>query len=217
MNKKPPEKIVYFVRHGQSQGNISPVFQAKDSPLSSLGKKQAELIARRAAKLSFEKLIASPLARAKETAIKISELTGKSPEYSELFAERIKPSAVSGKFHSDKNASKIFTQWEKSLYTPNMRVADGENFEDLMTRVDKALQYLQKLPEKNILVVTHGFFLRTIIFRLLSGDFFTPPAFEYFIKTVFMENTGLSVIKYGPNKKGLNWHLWIYNDHAHLG
>ena len=31
-------KVVYFVRHGQSEDNIAPVFQSPDSPLSAVGR-----------------------------------------------------------------------------------------------------------------------------------------------------------------------------------
>ena len=149
--------------------------------------------------------------RAKEKA------TGKKPEFSDLFLERIKPSVVNGKSQNDKEASRIFKQWEKSLYTPGMRIADGENFDDLMLRAGQALRFLEKIKAKEILVVTHGYFLRTIIFRVLTGKFFTSEIFEHLVKNVFMENTGLSVIKYEPASEGYVWRLWIHNDHAHLG
>ena len=31
-------KVVYFVRHGQSEDNVAPVFQSPDSPLSAVGR-----------------------------------------------------------------------------------------------------------------------------------------------------------------------------------
>ena len=53
-----PVKTVYFVRHGQSEDNVAPVFQSPDSPLNEKGKKQADSIAQRISKLSFDALIA---------------------------------------------------------------------------------------------------------------------------------------------------------------
>ena len=66
--KETIEKIVYFVRHGESEANITPVYQPLGSPLSDKGRQQAKLIAERIAKVSFEALVVSPLFRAKETA-----------------------------------------------------------------------------------------------------------------------------------------------------
>lgn len=216
MDKSKVEKIVYFVRHGQSEGNISPVFQPLESPLTEDGKKQAERIAERISKLNFEILISSPLARAKETAEKISMKTGKGPEFSDLFVERTKPTRVAGKSYEDEEASKLWDEWEKSLYTAGLRAEDGENFDDLIARADNALSFLKNKTEKEIVVVTHGFFLRTMIARVVMGESLTSMAFKNFQARVSMENTGLSVLTYGKTFEGPAWRLWIYNDHAHL-
>src|SRR3989338_8930696 len=76
-SKSKIEKIVYFVRHGQSADNVAPVFQSPDSPLNEKGQQQAESIAQRVSKLSFDALIASPFERAKQTAEAIAKATGK--------------------------------------------------------------------------------------------------------------------------------------------
>lgn len=216
MDKVKIEKTIYFVRHGQSEGNISPIFQPLESPLTEMGRTQAKRIAERISKLNFETLISSPLSRAKETAETIAGLLGKRPEYSDLFVERTKPTRVAGKSYNDEEASKLWDEWEKSLYTPGLRAEDGENFDDLIARADKALDFLKNRTEKEIAVVTHGFFLRTMIVRAIFGDSLTPEAFRNFHTRVFIENTGLSVLKYGKTHEGTMWYLWVYNDHAHL-
>jgi glucosyl-3-phosphoglycerate phosphatase len=211
------EKIVYFVRHGQSEANISPVFQPQDSSLTDVGKKQAERIAERITKISFETLIASPLHRAKETAGVIAKATGKNFEYSDLFVECIKPTRVAGKSREDAEANELWKQWEKSLYMPGIRAEDGENYDDIFKRADAALDFLKNRKEQTMVVVTHGFFLRAMIVRVILGDALTPEVFQNFQARVSMENTGLSVLKYGKTREGPGWRLWIYNDHAHLG
>src|SRR4029450_10818002 len=97
MPDKSRAKVVYFVRHGQSEDNVAPVFQSPDSPLSAVGRTQAERIAARVAKLAFDVLLASPYRRAHETADVISTVTGKTPELCALFTERVKPTSVNGK------------------------------------------------------------------------------------------------------------------------
>jgi len=211
-----PEKIVYFVRHGQSEGNVAPVFQPLDSPLSDVGKMQVEKIAERISKLSFEALVVSPLPRTKETAEAITRTTGKEPEFSELFVERVKPTQLYGKPKNDEETKALWREWEKSLYTPGLRAEDGENFDDLISRADKALAFLVARPEKELVVVTHGYFLRTIVARIILGDTLTPETYRSFQSRVSMENTGLTVVKYGKSWEGVAWRLWIYNDHAHL-
>lgn len=212
------KKIVYFVRHGQSVGNVSRVFQAPDSPLSEEGKKQAEIIAERVSHLSFETLIASPFTRTKQTAEVIEMMTGKKAEYSELFTERIKPTSLNGKSYDDIGAGLLWRMWDESLSVPGVTVEDGENFDSILLRVDKALEFLKNRMEKSLVVVTHGYFLRTMVARVLSGELLSGELLKNFHKNASIENTGLTVLHYREDLGGnLVWHLLTYNDHAHLG
>ena len=211
------KKIVYFVRHGQSKDNVSPVFQSAESPLSEIGVAQADKIANRVSALQFEALISSPLPRAKQTAEKIAEKTAKKPEYSELFVERIKPSQINGKPYTDKSASKAWREWEKSLYTPGVKVNDGENYEEITQRAAGALNWLKDRPESSMVVVTHGYFLRVMVVKVLLGEHLTPQVSEVFQKVAWMENTGLTVLKLSDSfEEDYMWRLWTYNDIAHL-
>ena len=214
--KRETKKIVYFVRHGQSVANVTPVFQSEDSPLSESGKKQAKLIADRISKVDFEVLISSPAMRTKETAKFISHATNKPIIFSELFIERQKPSSISGKSHNDKAASNKFDDWETSLYTHGMRVENGENFDDITVRAEQALSFLSARREKTLVVVTHGFFLRALLAKVLNGNFLTPDNFKSLLLHSMTNNTGISAIKYIESEKGAAWSLWIHNDHAHL-
>jgi probable phosphoglycerate mutase len=218
MSESKPDKVVYFVRHGQSADNVAPVFQSPDSPLNEKGIEQADRIAERVANLSFDTLIASPFRRAKETAEAVSRKTGKEPEFSELFVERIKPTTINGKPYDDEGANNAWRAWEKSLYTPGMRVEDGENFDDLIARADRALGFLKDRPEHSLVVVTHGYFLRTMVARVLLGDLLTGETHKHFQAHAAHENTGLTVFRYQASfEEDPAWRLWIYNDHAHLG
>ena len=212
------KKIVYFVRHGQSEHNAAPVFQSPDSPLNEKGREQAGYLAARVSKLNFEKLISSPFERAKQTAQAITKTTSKNPEFSDLFVERIKPTFINGKPYADEKAGELWRKWEKSLFTPGMRVEDGENFEDILSRAGRALDFLKNRSEQSILVVTHGYFLRMILARVLIGNFLTGEIFKNFQSSASMENTGITAIRYYARfEEEASWKLWIYNDHAHLG
>ena len=186
--------------------------------MNEAGREQAALIAERISKISFDALVASPFTRARETAEMIAKKTNKSPEYSELFVERIKPTSINGKPYSDEAANVIWRQWETSLYTTGMRVEDSENFEDLVRRADEALSYLCDRQESAIVVVTHGFFLRTIVARVLLKDMLTPESYQSIQRSADMQNTGITVLRYQESfEQDASWRLWTYNDHAHLG
>jgi broad specificity phosphatase PhoE len=211
------DKVVYFVRHGQSKDNVAPVFQAPDSPLSVIGRAQAARIAERVSHLAFDALLASPYRRAQETAVIIGNVTGKAPEFCELFIERVKPTSINGKAFTDAQAEQVGRTWTQSLSTPGMRVEDGENYDDLVTRADAALTFLRDRAESSIVVVTHGYFLRTMVARVILGNALSGEAFQHFHTVAAMENTGLTVLRYQTDfPEGPCWRLWIYNDHAHL-
>jgi broad specificity phosphatase PhoE len=68
---------LYFLRHGQSEANVKRVFagQKENSPLTELGKQQAEVAANDLKNAGITKIVSSNLIRAKQTAeIVASEL-----------------------------------------------------------------------------------------------------------------------------------------------
>jgi probable phosphoglycerate mutase len=217
MHEKEIEKVVYFVRHGQSEDNVLPVFQSADPCLSDEGKRQAFRLADRAVNLDFEALLTSPYPRARETAEIIGQATGKVPEEVPLFIERQKPAELNGKLYADKEANKLYLDWHASFHNPDLRVGDGENYEDLIARIDAGLQLLRTRPERSLVVVTHGYFLRSIVARVILGQSLTPALFKQFQNVLVMQNTGLTVLRYQAIfQEEPAWRLWIYNDQAHL-
>lgn len=211
-------KTVYFVRHGESEHNVAPVFQSPDVPINEKGRSQAVIIADRVASLSFDALISSTYKRARQTAEVIGGVTGKTPEYSELFVETKTPSYIHRKPYEDPKANELWRKWKESMYTPGLRAEDGENYDDVVARADHALRFLHERPEKSIVVVTHGTFLVTIIARVLLGGTLNAGSFKSFQKGMSVKNTGLTVLRYRAGfEEEPSWRLWIFNDHAHLG
>ncbi len=108
-------------------------------------------------------LISSPLERAKRTAEIISKTTKHEIHYSDLFVERGKPTELYGRSKYDEEANKLYyKEWTDSLYNNGPRAKDGENYDELINRIDNAISYLQDLPQKSIVVVTHSFFYKNI-------------------------------------------------------
>ena len=115
-------------------------------------------------------------------------------------------------------ALETYERWNESLYSEGVRVEDGENFDDMVARADAALAYLQGRPEHSFVVVTHGFFLRCMLARVVLGDQLSGPALLSLQKALTTENTGITVLRYETGFiEGPRWRLWVYNDHAHLG
>jgi len=212
-------KKIYFVRHGESEGNAGPIRQGPETPLTETGRSQAGLIAERCAKLPLETIIASTMKRAKETAEIIAEKTKLSIESSALFVERKRPSVTIGKPKDDPESLAIEGEYQNKFYLSDERHSDEENFDDLKQRAKEALTYLASRPEENILVVTHGLFLRIIIAYATLGESLSGEECRGFIRTFHTENTGLTVLVYETrdDPKISPWWLWVWNDHAHLG
>jgi probable phosphoglycerate mutase len=72
--------MLYFVRHGESQANIDEIFAGPDyyAPLTDNGRNQATQAALRLKvdSIMFDTIIASPIERARDTAIIIAEGIG---------------------------------------------------------------------------------------------------------------------------------------------
>lgn len=209
-------KNIYFVRHGESEGNVGPILQSFTTPLTPKGREQAEYIAERATKLPVEAIISSPMARARETAEIILVKVSKPIEYSDLFGERRRPAEIIGQPKDAPRSIEIKKIVEENFHLPTYRFSDEENFEDLKSRAKEALAYLAARPEDNVLVVTHGLFMRIVLAYVIHGEALTSEECVRFIHGLNMENTGLTILGYDATKRS-PWWLWVWNDHAHLG
>lgn len=211
-------KTIYLVRHGEAENNVraSSRFKAKPA-LTELGHKQAEIIAERALHLPVEVLIASTMTRAQETAEHISTRVGMPIESSDLFVERRCPTTLFDRLWDDLETQKILKEWEQTCVVDDARILDGENFADLKSRAQQALEYLEQRSESNLLVVTHGVFLRVLAAYVLFSESLTSGQFESFLWGMKMQNTGLTVLRYDREEERHPWHLMVWNDHAHLG
>lgn len=223
-------KIIYFVRHGESEANINipaqqGVFQGIASPLTEKGREQARFIAKRCAKLRIDIILSSNAVRAHETALEIQRATGRPLEVHEMFVERMSPSSFLGKPRNDPQAKELLARWYQTFYEDGERVEDGESFADLKARVCSALRYLSERPEQHILVATHGFFLHMLIAVVLLGDKLSLEEFARIARKVTIGNSGLTQIEHltSEDNKLLDekpyegWILRVWNDHAHLG
>jgi probable phosphoglycerate mutase len=217
-------KTVYFVRHGESESNArtTRTYKGKESELTEKGTEQAQIIARRAERIPFDCIISSPWIRTRRTAEAIAARTGKQIEFSELFTEVRAPSSCIGMELSDPLFRARLDAWHASTLGRAARVEDGENFDDLIMRVRDALTFLENRKEENILVATHGLFLRTLLAHILVGDDVTPEQVTHFLASSKSDNTGVTVLTFGEMPQheidgSKRWRLRVFNDHSHLG
>lgn len=211
---------VYFVRHGESEENVGSVFGGPESPLTEHGRKQAGFVAERFTEIPVDLIISSTYERARETAYIISSVIEKPIEYSDLFVERRRPSEEIGTPKDGPLFSKNREIMRVNRHNPGWRHSDEENFEDSKKRGLAALNFILSLPHENVLVVTHGLFLRMLVSCMIFGEEMT--SHEYFKIMVSLEtrNTGITMCENKPIVSYIRdnpWHIVAWNDHAHLG
>ena len=206
-------KTVYFVRHGSTEGNEKRAYQHLHTPLSELGRRQAEFVARRFERIPVDLVITSDMARAAETGRCIADRNRLPIVFDPLFQEILRPALVRGKGRDAPEVLEIMRFLAENWTKARVKHSDEENFFDLKTRALKALTHLAVRQERTLLVVTHGTFLCMLICCMMAGEEVSPQWFDRVHHFLVLKNAALSVCEYDHGE----WQLVIWNDHAHLG
>jgi broad specificity phosphatase PhoE len=157
----------YIIRHGQTYANLNKIY-AKESNLTEVGIKQAEIAAKEVYKnyseLGFKTIISSPLTRALETAKIINkELKLPLEIIPELREGEI--GELEGQPY-DKVNHQAWQNWIAGGF-----IANGvESFEDSQKRVKIALEKISE--HKSPLIVAHGgtFFQMMKLLEIANSD-----------------------------------------------
>jgi len=204
---------VYFVRHAESKLGAAGIHQKDSTELSETGIKQAKILAKRFSRISIDIILCSSHQRAKQTAAIINQSLKKPIEFTPLLGETRKPTEIQGKKVDDLGVVEIKELIKKHYHKGNWRHSDEETFDDLKERAEKAINLISNLKKENILVVTHGMIMRTIIPMMIFGGL-TPDMSVKINESFKTNNTGITLCEYTEEKK---WVLRTWNDHAHLG
>jgi len=212
------KRTAYLVRHGEAENNLvepPPIYLGAEAKLTDLGKREAELIAKRATRIQVDLLVSSSMTRARQTTAAISYQIDKHILVSDLFVERSGPSCLVGREWRDPEVQRIQKLYEDSCFKDE-RVLDGENFSDLRQRGMQALQFLEERPEQHIMVVTHGLFLRVLVGCAVYGQLLTAEILAPMEHGFRTRNTGLTMLEYDPERLKSPWSILTWNDYAHL-
>ena len=152
--------VFYLVRHGQTDWNNKGKIQGhSDIPMNETGLVQINKLADNMAKanLHFDRIISSPLCRARNTAEIIAEKTGfdKDIVIDEMFIER-----YCGLLEG------VLWYPELDMSDPKYRV---ETIEELCKRAEKALGRYTFSKDEKILIVSHGGTLTAV--RTVLSDY----------------------------------------------
>jgi len=208
-------KLIYFVRHGETQNNALNIRQGSEGALTEKGRAQALATAQRFPKHKGRPqiIIASPYERTRETAGIISKELHLRVKYSKLLVERKNPSEIVGRSGNDLDIKKIVDRMDNSYHADDLRISDEENFTDLKKRAKKLLRYIKWQRQKRIIMVTHKIFLKMVISYMLYGKKLTASQYNSLSYFNPIDNAGMAICSYTHHwfKKD-EWKLLVWND-----
>ena len=208
-------KIIYFVRHGQTENNLHNIKQGAEGSLTDKGRAQALATAKRFPKYKGRPqiIIASPFERTKETAEIVAKELHLKVIYSDLLVERRNPSEIIGRWGGDPEVKDILDHMDRTYHSDDFRISDEENFLDLKKRAKKLLKFIRWRWESRIIMVTHSNFLKMIVSYMEYGDKLT--AIQEAKLSFFnpIDNAGMAICTYTSHwfKKG-EWKVLVWND-----
>ncbi len=151
-----------LVRHGQSVANRDGVVQGHlDSPLSDLGRRQAAALAAawKAGGVRFDRLLSSPLLRARQTAEVFALSLGLDLETDAVWMER-----DLGRAQGMPLADFLAASQRRPVHTPfEPAFENGESAWDLHARAARAVQAIVTRPAGDYLIVSHGGILNAVL------------------------------------------------------
>ena len=155
---------LYIVRHGETDWNKSRLMQGRtDTPLNEEGIRQATDLSKKINIDDIDICISSPLKRASETA-KILVNNKLDIIYDKDLVER-SFGDYEGKVAVYED---ILRQWDYKL---NDNTYNIETIKECLKRAKDVLDRIKKdYPNKNILIVSHGSFMKCLHFNLVGYD-----------------------------------------------
>ncbi|MBL8966218.1 MAG: histidine phosphatase family protein [Spirochaetaceae bacterium] len=156
-----------FMRHGRSLADDEKKYEGRyDSELTSVGVAQGKNTAMlfKEAK-AFDRIITSPLLRAKKTATILSEVLNTPIEENELLLERDN-GLLAGLTYQE--ASLKYPEPDKTTITRKYPMQSGENEIELSARALLCINYILSNDPGRYLIISHGNILNCIIKRVLN-------------------------------------------------
>ena len=207
----PSDKPVFqftFLRHGESVGNAESRWQGQsDYPLTDKGRAQARALAERwkSENMKFDLAIASPLARARETAEIVTSALNVKLELDPIWLER-----DIGEMEG-LTAEEVRQKPQPPYVTPYDSIGgNGEGDWELFLRAGQALHDLLRRPAGSYLIVSHGGLLNQLMHAIVGVAPHVDPSGVRFR----FENTSFARAIYFPHQH--RWAIDAINDRAHL-
>lgn len=196
------------VRHGESEWNRIGRYQGQaDAPLSELGASQAEALATRLKRESFDAIFSSPLQRAARTAEAIARYHPDVDFVREPALMEIHHGDWQGLYSAEVQASYAHGLREWRHHPTRSQFPNGESFSNILKRVlDFKERLIQEYTERTVLVSTHDVVVKILVADALGMNMDR-------INGIWVTNASISVIEYGDELP----YLVSLSEACHLG
>lgn len=187
-----PYTVIYLIRHCNPDYKLEQTLGDRDMPLSVFGRQQRTYLTKRLLKLSLNKLYASGLKRAQETAAPIAVKLGK-----ELII--------------DERINEIdWYKWYRVPYFQTIeknrpkKVKDYRKLENNLDEMqEKTRHWLHNVYKENrgktVAVFTHGNFIKAVLTGIINSDvigFLSLEIFQSAISKIVIDRDGYVKINY---------------------
>jgi broad specificity phosphatase PhoE len=166
---------LYFARHGESEANVQRIFwdQPHGYGLTEKGRGQARALAESLADVEIAALYCSPILRAAQTAQIVGRRLGLMPEIEDALRER-DVGILEGQKIGPENLSLCWQVTQQWMVHGNhdARIEGGESHTDIAARFMSFIRRLEELyrdTDANVLLISHGITLATMLPGLLSN------------------------------------------------
>jgi 2,3-bisphosphoglycerate-dependent phosphoglycerate mutase len=191
---------LWLIRHGETTWNSEGRIQGHmDAPLSALGIRQANALAKRLVGKKFDAIYSSDSGRATQTANIVF------PNQNLCLEARLREmhyGVLEGKIRANFNTEEVesYAQYKRDPF--HQKLAGGENWQDLFARVDA---WMKSLPDDGqIAAVTHGGVVRAALCLMVGY----PKSYEW---NAVIDNVSITRFYISPQQKI----LVTFNDASH--
>lgn len=161
------QKQIYLVRHGEVDAPASVFLGKTDVGLSAEGRGHGEWLADRMLNMPVDRCFCSPLLRAQQTASYIAEHKGLKVETHDALRE-IHFGRWEGRHFDEIKADEPQEVQYWCMNPLSFTFPHGDSVSLFMERVESYFHWLRQEEGENLLLVTHGGVIRTLLSQMLS-------------------------------------------------
>ena len=209
MKKTTPDKIIYIIRHGQTEYNRLGLVQGCgiDSDLNEKGRQQAELFFQKHGHRKFDKIYTSMLKRTHQS---VQDFLDLEIEWEKLRGlNEVSWGDKEGRpvtQEENENYFDMIKRWRKGEL--HLKEPKGESPLEVAERQREAIEVILSRPhETQVLICMHGRAMRILLCQLLRQPISNMDDFEH-------SNLGLYILHYQYDTH--SFELQLANDRSHL-